>query len=390
MSTGETMSKVLIIDGNEEERARTSATVRGAGHEVDEVPDGVEAFEALLALPFDVVLAEADVGRLGLPALIEKMRGRGVKTPVLVLTSVTSTPALATLLKAGAADCLQKASPDLLLRKLAALAGPAVPEVTAPEPVAPSAPEDGPKPSGSSLLVDTAGSEHERLRRLFPATVQIDSCATVKDALARGRAGSYRLVLFDFDASVLNLGAIIAQMRLLQPEAAVVALAKVPKDGSEKTVARSALELGFDDVLWKSYHPNQIALLLEQYSTGWSDLVTSRDDEVRVSRLRCRGDHRDRYVHELITQLGAALLPVSEACYDHAVLDLTRVSTLLRPTDASGLLTELERSARALGIGLLVAGPEPIVSAMRGIEESLDLQRCRLFTSMAAARASVA
>src|SRR5207245_702735 len=116
---------------------------------------------------------------------------------------------------------------------------------------------------------------------------------------------------------------------------------------------------------------------------------TTRDDEVRVSRLRCRADHRDRYVHELVTRLGAALLPVSEACYDHAVLDLTRVSGLVRPTDASAILTELERAARGLGIGLLVAGPESMISALRGIEESLDLQQCRLFTSTAAARSSV-
>jgi CheY-like chemotaxis protein len=389
MSNGDAMSKVLIIDGNDGDRARLSAILRDAGHEVDEAPDGVEAFEALLNLPYDIVLAEAEVPRLALPALIERLRGRGVKTPVLVLSAVTTTSVLAALLKAGVAECLHKAAPpEALLRKVAA-AGAAQATAAAAEaaPVAAAAvPDEGPRPSGNTLLVDSAGTEHERLRRLFPSTVQLDGCATVKDALARGRAGSYRLVLFDFDASVLNLGAIIAQMRTLQPEAAVVALAKVPKDGSEKAVAKSALELGFDDVLWKSYHPNQIALLLEQYSTGWPDLVTARDDEVRVSRLRCRADHRDRYVHELITQLGAALLPVSEACYDHAVLDLTRVSGLLRPTDATGLLTELERAARALGIGILVAGPESMVSSLRGIEESLDLQRCRLFTSTADAR----
>jgi hypothetical protein len=189
---------------------------------------------------------------------------------------------------------------------------------------------------------------------------------------------------------VLNLGAIIAQIRVLQPEAAVVALAKVPKDGGEAGVAKSALELGFDDILWKSDRPHQLALLLEQYSTDWGDLVLTRDDEVRVSRLRCRADHRDRYVNELIARLGAALLPVSEACYDHAVLDLTRLSGLVRPTEATAILTELEKSARALGIGLLVAGPEAMVTALRGIEESLDLRQCRLFTSTAAARKSVA
>jgi DNA-binding response OmpR family regulator len=375
------MALLLIVDGDDGERARTADQLRAAGHEVDEAPDGVEAFEKLLAVPCDLVISEAELARLALADLIAKLRGRGVKTPVLVLTSVTKGAVLSSLLKAGAIECLHKASPiEVVLRKLA---GVIEPVAVAP---APAAIAEGPRPGGAILLVDPAGRERERLRALLPAAVALEGCGTIKEALARGRAGSYRVVLFDLEASVVNVGGVVAQLRVLQPEAAVVALVKVAPGDDERTIIRSAGELGFDDVVCLPAAAPALALLVEQYCTPWSDLVSAHDDAVVVSRLRCRAEHRDRYLHELTTQLCAALPPLSEACYDRAVLDLTRASELVRPTDAAALLAELDRAAGALGIAVHLAWPAAIASAL-GIAESLQLTSCRLFGSLAAARA---
>jgi hypothetical protein len=77
--------------------------------------------------------------------------------------------------------------------------------------------------SGAVLIVDAVDAEHQRLCALFPASLPIDGCKTFNDALARARHGAYPLILLDADASVLNLGGIVAQMHVLQPEAAVVA-----------------------------------------------------------------------------------------------------------------------------------------------------------------------
>lgn len=41
--------RVLIVDGNEADRATLVGMLDGGGYELDEAPDGIEAFEKLLA-----------------------------------------------------------------------------------------------------------------------------------------------------------------------------------------------------------------------------------------------------------------------------------------------------------------------------------------------------
>lgn len=384
------MSRVMIVDGNETDRSRIARELASDGHEVDDAPDGVEAFEKLLALSCDVLVTEATLDRLALPELIARLRGRGVKTPVLVLTGATRASAISAVMKLDIAGCIAKAAPPNVLReKLAALLGsPRGGEhAPAPEPAAPV--PGGPAPAGGVLVVDGAEEEQQRLRALLPPSLRVEVCARIQDGLARGRGGTHRMILVDADAAMVNLGGVIAQLHRLQPEAAVVAIAKVGKGADELAVARLVAELGFDDVLFRPFRPESVALLAEQYCSSWEDLVTTRDDVILVSPLRRRADQRERYISELGARLMAALSPLSEACYEYALVDLTRASRLLLVTDAMTLIAQLERTAAALGISLLFAVPDELAAAMSGIDESLDRQGFRWFTSVTAARASL-
>jgi two-component system cell cycle response regulator len=380
------MARLLVVDRLAEDRARLAADLTAAGYEVEQAPDGLEAFEHLLALPYDAIVAEAEVERLALPALITKVRPYGVKAPVLALTTATSAAGLPDLLKGGVAAGIDKASsPQVLREKLVALLDPDHGNAA----TVAAAPDEGPTLSGGVLLIDTGSTEHDRLRPLFPRSVRLDACATVKDALARGRNGAYCLMLLDLDASVLNLAAVIAQLRVLQPEAALVALTKSEKGGDQRAVAKSVEELGFEDVLWKPFQKASVDLLLEHYATTWDDLVATRDDVVSVSNKRCRADQRDRYLNELTTRLAAALQPIAQACYDCAVLDLTRVNHLLLPTDAVALIGEAERLAADAGMKAAVVWSPEMVAAIRGIVENREVEG-RLHSSIAAARAHLA
>ena len=375
------MSRVLIIDGDEPDRTRVARALEAAGHEVAEAPDGVEAFETLLAWPCDLIVSEAELARLPLPELIAKLRSRGLEPKVVAFTGVTRAAAMSALMKLGIAAYLPKSSALApLCQKIADLLAPATDAaVSAPAPAPPAA-------TGTVLLIDGAEDEHQRLRALFPAATGIEACPTIKEGLARARNGAHRLVLLDSDAAVVNLGGLVAQLHLLLPEAAVVAIAKVAKGSSEASVVRSAEELGFDDVLCRPFAPEKIALLDEHYCTSWDALVAIDGDLIQVSRLRRRADQRERYLKELSTRLEAALQPLSEACFEHAFVDLTRASRLLQATDAIPLIASLERAAAALGISVLVALPAALAADLRGNDESLDQRGFRWFTSVAAAR----
>jgi DNA-binding response OmpR family regulator len=272
------MSRILIIDGNEADRAATAQALAAVGHEVEQAPDGVEAFENLLAVPCDAIVAEAELPRLPLADLLGRLRGRGIDVPVVVLSHVTKASAVAALLKLGIAGYVPKGSPPAALQqKLAGLLRAAAPPADARHDRRrhPPASSSSPAPRWSTSACASS----------CPPSIRVDACPGIKEGLARGRNGEYRMVLLDADAAVVNLGGVVAQMQVLQKEAAIVAIAKA-KDGSDdREVARATAELGFDDFLLRPFQPQSVGLLCEHYCAPWNELVVHRDDLIRVSRL---------------------------------------------------------------------------------------------------------
>jgi CheY-like chemotaxis protein len=378
--------KVLIVDGSDTDRATLAQLLADAGCELDDAPDGIEAFEKLLALSYDLVVIEAKLDRLDGPDLIAKLRAHGVKTPVLVVSSVTKGATLAALMKLGIVEYVHKATAPQVIRQkiLAALpAAAAAPPIEAAKELSGAA-----AASGAVLIVDASDAEHQWPRALFPASLPIDACKTFNDALARARHGSYRLILLDADASVLNLGGIVAQLHVLQPEAAVVAAATLGKHDERAAVTESLDGLGFDDVAFKPFVADEIGLLCDRYCTGWDQLIVVTEDLIEVSRLRCRSDHQKRYLQELATRSEAALRDLSNACFDRAIFDLTRVEHLAA-AEAAELLARLEGASRTLGIKLVVAVPPAVAAGLHAFQESFAGDHFRWFSSAAAARAAL-
>src|SRR5207244_4175391 len=144
----------------------------------DQAPDGIEAFECVLAQSYDLVVTDAKLERLDTPDLITKLRGHGVKTPILVLTAVTKGSTLAALKKLGIVDYVHKClPPEVIRQKIAALLpAPPVPKSLPAEPSTRST-----VAAGSVLMIDAAEIEHQRLRGLLPPTVTLDAAKTFNE-----------------------------------------------------------------------------------------------------------------------------------------------------------------------------------------------------------------
>jgi CheY-like chemotaxis protein len=380
-------ARVLIVDGSDSDRAMVVNLLAEIGCDLDQAPDGIEAFESVLSQSYDLVVAEAKLERLDTPDLIAKLRGHGVKTPVLVLTAVTKAATLGALKKAGIADYVHKALPPEVIRQKVIAHLPAISSgVVDSLPAEPSARLV--TAAGSLLLIDGAEVEHQRLRSVLPTTVGLEVCKTFNEGFARARSGHYRMLLIDSDASVLNLGGIVAQIHVLQPEAAVVAAATLGKQDDRGAVKSSLEGMGFDDVVFKPFVAADIARAVQCYCTSWDDLVTIKDDLIEVSRLRSRKDQRERYLHELATRLEAAFRPLSDACFDRAILDVTRVEQL-SAAEMAELLSRLDRAARALGVALVVAVAPAVGAGLHEFQDSFQGDEFRWFSSAAAARASL-
>jgi DNA-binding response OmpR family regulator len=110
--------RILVIEDEPKVARALSAGLRRAGYEVAGSATGEEGFILASAQAFDLILLDLMLpGRDGLEVL-GALRGRGVKTPVLVLTARDAVEDRVQGLDSGADDYLVKpfAFPELLAR----------------------------------------------------------------------------------------------------------------------------------------------------------------------------------------------------------------------------------------------------------------------------------
>ena len=86
------MPLILAVDDSPSMRKMVSFTLTGAGYEVVEAVDGIDAYEKAQARPFDLVLTDQNMPRLDGLGLTRKLREHPqFKTvPILVLTTESS------------------------------------------------------------------------------------------------------------------------------------------------------------------------------------------------------------------------------------------------------------------------------------------------------------
>jgi len=378
-------SRILVVGGLETDRDRALTVLGQAGYEAEMVPDGVDAFELLLALPYDLALLEAKLDRLDSPALIAKLHGRGIKTPIVVWTSLADAANLPEIQKLGVAEYIDKDAPgESLLEKVGTLLAQSSTAPSTKKPCEALAALSSSAECGGMLAIDDQDSDHQKLRALLPAPMRFDACRTLNDGLARAHGHCYNLVLVDTDASMTNLKGTTAQLHMLLPNAAVVGMAMLAKDGSGAGVERSLLELDFDDVIFKPLKSENVTLLVERWCSRWEDLVMASDCLLRVSRRRSRVEHHERYFCELTARLEAAVRSLMDSCFDQAIVDLTLVETL-SPIKTGDVLRRLQNIAKNQGLTLRFVLGKSMIVALRKVEGTLGWGALPVFPTVEAA-----
>jgi two-component system chemotaxis response regulator CheY len=86
------MPLILAVDDSPSMRKMVSFTLSGAGYQVVEAFDGVDAFEKAMAHSFDLVLTDQNMPRLDGLGLTRKLREHPnfKATPILMLTTESS------------------------------------------------------------------------------------------------------------------------------------------------------------------------------------------------------------------------------------------------------------------------------------------------------------
>ncbi len=83
------MASILTVDDSTSMRQMVSFTLKGAGYEVTEAADGLEALEIAKTRPFDLVVTDVNMPNMDGITLIKQLRNLADFrfTPILMLTT---------------------------------------------------------------------------------------------------------------------------------------------------------------------------------------------------------------------------------------------------------------------------------------------------------------
>src|SRR4051794_14602895 len=99
---------ILIADDDPVQRRLLEATVRRFGYGVTLVEGGEAALRALESQEFDLLILDLVMPDLDGMGVLDRMRDKGLETPVIVQTAHGSIDAVISAMRAGAADFVVK------------------------------------------------------------------------------------------------------------------------------------------------------------------------------------------------------------------------------------------------------------------------------------------
>jgi two-component system response regulator TctD len=104
----ETAMRLLLVEDNHDIATWLQKALSAAGHAVDIAPDGVQADQLLSYEPYALVILDIGLPRMDGFEVLKRLRRRGNRVPVLVLTAQTGIDARVHGLDLGADDYLGK------------------------------------------------------------------------------------------------------------------------------------------------------------------------------------------------------------------------------------------------------------------------------------------
>jgi len=120
------MSTILAVDDSASIRQMVSFTIKGAGYDVVEANDGVDALEKAKKQKFDLVITDVNMPNMDGISLIRELRGLANYkfTPLLMLTTESGSDKKSEGKSAGATGWIVKPfNPDQLLATIKKVLG---------------------------------------------------------------------------------------------------------------------------------------------------------------------------------------------------------------------------------------------------------------------------
>jgi two-component system cell cycle response regulator len=385
------MARILTVDDSRSVRMIVVREVQSMGHEVEEAEDGEKGLEKLEAGSYDLVILDVTMPVLDGPGMLAKMRERGNKTPVLMLTSESKRSIIAALMKSGISDYILKPfKPEELQAKIkkalhltgdpsaeeAALA--ALPSAS-PASAGAVAPAEG-KLGVDILVVDDMENVQKRLRQMVPENITMKGVLNAQTALTICRERVFRVILMDNDMPDVNSTSLMRQIRVLQPRTVILAMFV----RTNANVADLAKKSGFDGAILKPFDAGAVDDFIGQYFNT-QELVTKDDNVLKISAFRGRENRMDAYFNDVTNTVTKISEDVAAACYAEVIVDINAVPAA--SDRFVRLILEMKSRVTKMGLELRLVGSPDVAKTLKNYSDTADVP---LFPSIGEAQQSAA
>lgn len=102
------MAKILVVDDQRNMRTTLALMLKGAGHDVEEAPDGDVAIDRAGAEAFDLVLTDLKMGTTDGITVLRQVKEASPLTEVIVMTAFATIESAVEAMRLGAYDYIQK------------------------------------------------------------------------------------------------------------------------------------------------------------------------------------------------------------------------------------------------------------------------------------------
>jgi CheY-like chemotaxis protein len=283
------------------------------GVEIGHAENGQVAVDKATSSRWDLIFLDVVMPVMDGPTALREIRARGITTPVVLVTSVSTTAVVATAVKLGGVCYLNK---PFTQHQIRAVAVKLLKVDTAPK-----------DPPSFVLSQQVDPDLHQRLRQALPAHVAIDLAESLAQSLDLAESGLRDLVLIDRRGVGGDLVHVVNELRGVLPAAGIFAIAD---DGAAHPPWLP--DAGLDGVLPRTFDAAMVQDFL--YLNFLRPLVSVEGDVARAAGFVGPPAHLPAY----LASLGRALV---DRCARLDAITKLQIDLRCMPADVDAVLAIL-------------------------------------------------
>jgi DNA-binding response OmpR family regulator len=354
--------------------------------DITEAEDGEKGLVAVEETSPDLILLDVTMPVLDGPGMLERLRQRGISTPVLLLTAESGTSVIGPMLKQGGICeyIVKPFKPEQLRAKVieALQRNGTMPNLSGVgTPKRPAAEGGGFAPPGKQfvdlLVIDDMDNVAKKLRSMLPERISFNSCPDRNTALNFSRERVYRAILLDTEIPDVDSMELLRELRILQPTATFIALVMRTDKNPQGHVSVG----GFGAFLTKPFDPRQVEEFIAAYFES-QDLLNVDGNVLRPAAYKGPDSASETYYKRLQTMLGTAIQDAAAACHDRVILD---VGQMTASPKLQKFLLRVSAQCAEVGLEIRVVGSAEVARLLKQLVETAEIQ---VLDSVEAAKAA--